>query len=192
MAACSSAVAKVGASLSGGGEEEAVHPIVRGHLRVEGGGEHAALADEDGLAPPAREDLDRGARRLQPRGADEHAAHGAIEARGVELRLERLRLTPVPVALHHGVEEPQARLGLSCAQQPGYFLLGGVPLLPGLLRQEEALARLPEEQRSAVALVLIEGLSYKEAAHVMQVPVGTLTSRLARGREALQEMLGDS
>jgi len=61
-----------------------------------------------------------------------------------------------------------------------------------LLAVEEALARLPEEQRSAVALVLIEGLSYKEAAHVMQVPVGTLTSRLARGREALQEMLGDS
>ncbi|HEY6825024.1 MAG TPA: sigma-70 family RNA polymerase sigma factor [Steroidobacteraceae bacterium] len=59
-----------------------------------------------------------------------------------------------------------------------------------LLAVEEALARLPEEQRSAVALVLIEGLSYKEAAHVMQVPIGTLTSRLARGREALQEMLG--
>jgi RNA polymerase sigma-70 factor (ECF subfamily) len=61
-----------------------------------------------------------------------------------------------------------------------------------LLAVEEALARLPEEQRSAVALVLIEGLSYKEAAHVMQVPVGTLTSRLARGREALQQMLGDN
>ena len=69
----------------------------------------------------------------------------------------------------------------------------GVPE-PGhveLLAVEEALARLPEEQRSAVALVLIEGLSYKEAAHVMQVPIGTLTSRLARGREALQQMLGD-
>jgi RNA polymerase sigma-70 factor, ECF subfamily len=58
-----------------------------------------------------------------------------------------------------------------------------------LLSVQEALARLPEEQRSAVALVLIEGLSYKEAAHVMQVPIGTLTSRLARGREALQQLL---
>ena len=58
-----------------------------------------------------------------------------------------------------------------------------------LLSVQEALARLPEEQRSAVALVLVEGLSYKEAAHVMQVPIGTLTSRLARGREALQRML---
>jgi RNA polymerase sigma-70 factor, ECF subfamily len=59
------------------------------------------------------------------------------------------------------------------------------------LAVQEALARLPEEQRSAVALVLIEGLSYKEAAHVMEVPIGTLTSRLARAREALQAMLGD-
>lgn len=56
---------------------------------------------------------------------------------------------------------------------------------------QDAMARLPEEQRVAVALVLIEGLSYKEAAHVMDVPIGTLTSRLARGRETLQRMLGE-
>ena len=54
---------------------------------------------------------------------------------------------------------------------------------------ETALARLPEDQRVAVSLVLVEGLSYKDAAGVLDVPVGTLTSRLARGREALQEML---
>jgi RNA polymerase sigma-70 factor (ECF subfamily) len=54
---------------------------------------------------------------------------------------------------------------------------------------ETALARLPEDQRLAVSLVLIEGLSYKDAAEVLEVPLGTLTSRLARGREALQEML---
>ena len=52
-----------------------------------------------------------------------------------------------------------------------------------------ALERLPEEQRLAVALVLVEGLSYREAAQVMEVPIGTLTSRLARGRLALQAML---
>jgi RNA polymerase sigma-70 factor (ECF subfamily) len=61
-----------------------------------------------------------------------------------------------------------------------------------VLSVQQALARLPEEQRSAVALVLIEGLSYKEAAHVMEVPIGTLTSRLARARTALQTMLGAS
>lgn len=58
-----------------------------------------------------------------------------------------------------------------------------------VLAVQEALARLPEEQRTAVALVLIEGCSYKEAAHIMEVPIGTLTSRLARGREALQDIL---
>ena len=42
-----------------------------------------------------------------------------------------------------------------------------------------------------MALVLIEGLSYREAAQVMDVPIGTLTSRLARGRLALQAMLTD-
>jgi RNA polymerase sigma-70 factor, ECF subfamily len=55
---------------------------------------------------------------------------------------------------------------------------------------EAAMERLPEEQRLAVALVLVEGLAYKEAAEVLDVPIGTVTSRLARGREALEAMLG--
>lgn len=63
---------------------------------------------------------------------------------------------------------------------------------PELLCLQDALARLPEDQHLAVALVLVEGLSYKEAAQIMNVPVGTLTSRLARGREALQAMLSDT
>ena len=54
---------------------------------------------------------------------------------------------------------------------------------------EEGLSMLPEEQRTAIALVLIEGLSYQEAADALAVPIGTLTSRLARGREALQKIL---
>jgi RNA polymerase sigma-70 factor (ECF subfamily) len=57
------------------------------------------------------------------------------------------------------------------------------------LSVEAAMAQLPEEQRLAVSLVLVEGLPYKEAAHVLDVPIGTLTSRLARGREALRAML---
>lgn len=58
-----------------------------------------------------------------------------------------------------------------------------------VLSAEDAMARLPDEQRIAVGLVLVEGFSYKEAAEIMGVPIGTLTSRLARGREALQTML---
>ena len=59
-----------------------------------------------------------------------------------------------------------------------------------LLSVQSAMARLPEDQREAVSLVLVEGLPYKEAAEVLDVPIGTLTSRLARGREALQALLG--
>lgn len=57
------------------------------------------------------------------------------------------------------------------------------------LSVQQALARLPPEQRLAVSLVLIEGLPYKDAAQIIGVPMGTLTSRLARGREALQSLL---
>jgi RNA polymerase sigma-70 factor (ECF subfamily) len=69
------------------------------------------------------------------------------------------------------------------------------PLAPAhvdALAVADALARLPDEQRLAVGLVLIEGLSYKEAAYIMEVPIGTLTSRLARARTALQDMLRGS
>jgi RNA polymerase sigma-70 factor (ECF subfamily) len=58
-----------------------------------------------------------------------------------------------------------------------------------LMSVQSAMANLPEDQRTAVSLVLVEGLSYKEAADVLDIPIGTLTSRLARGREALQAML---
>jgi RNA polymerase sigma-70 factor (ECF subfamily) len=54
----------------------------------------------------------------------------------------------------------------------------------------KAVAQLTDEHRAVVALVLVEGLSYQEAADVLAIPVGTVTSRLARAREALQELLG--
>jgi len=57
------------------------------------------------------------------------------------------------------------------------------------LSVQAAMQRLPEEQRLAVSLVLVEGLPYREAAEVLGIPIGTLTSRLARGRESLQSML---
>lgn len=58
------------------------------------------------------------------------------------------------------------------------------------LSVQAAMVRLPEEQRMAIALVLVEGQSYKDAAESLGIPIGTLTSRLARGREALQALLG--
>jgi RNA polymerase sigma-70 factor (ECF subfamily) len=58
------------------------------------------------------------------------------------------------------------------------------------LSVQAAVARLPEDQRLAIALVLVEGLAYKDAAETLGIPIGTLTSRLARGRAMLQAILG--
>lgn len=52
-----------------------------------------------------------------------------------------------------------------------------------------ALRQIPVEQRSALLLVTVDGLSYKEAAEIADVPVGTIMSRLARARLALQAKL---
>ena len=51
-----------------------------------------------------------------------------------------------------------------------------------------ALLTLPIEQREALALVVIDGLSYRDASNILDVPIGTLTSRLARAREALAHL----
>ncbi len=52
-----------------------------------------------------------------------------------------------------------------------------------------ALAELPAEQRTALLLVTVDGMSYKEAAEIAEVPIGTIMSRLARARLALQARL---
>ena len=48
-----------------------------------------------------------------------------------------------------------------------------------------ALAALPDEQRQALLLVAVDGLSYRDAADILEIPIGTLTSRIARARDAL-------
>ena len=53
-----------------------------------------------------------------------------------------------------------------------------------------ALMRLPEDQREVLVLVAIEGLSYRDAAEILSLPMGTLMSRLARAREALRRAVG--
>jgi RNA polymerase sigma-70 factor (ECF subfamily) len=55
---------------------------------------------------------------------------------------------------------------------------------------ERAITQLPEEQRSVILLVGLEGMRYEEVAAVLDVPVGTIRSRLSRGREALRRLTG--
>jgi RNA polymerase sigma-70 factor (ECF subfamily) len=57
---------------------------------------------------------------------------------------------------------------------------------------ERAIAKLPEEQRAVLLLVGLEGMRYEEVAVVLDVPVGTIRSRLSRGREMLRQLMGIS
>ena len=75
--------------------------------------------------------------------------------------------------------------------------LDDVPQLSARAPQEDqahcrditlAMQRLPHDQRAAIALTAVEGLSYDEAAEVLDIPIGTLRSRLSRGREVLRTL----
>jgi RNA polymerase sigma-70 factor (ECF subfamily) len=54
---------------------------------------------------------------------------------------------------------------------------------------ERALGMIPEEQRTVILLVGLEGMRYEEVAEILGVPVGTVRSRLSRGRELLRQLM---
>jgi RNA polymerase sigma-70 factor (ECF subfamily) len=67
----------------------------------------------------------------------------------------------------------------------------GTELMDSLVSEqvEQALMELPEEYRVTVLLCDVEGMSYDEIAQALEVPIGTVRSRLARGRAALRKKL---
>jgi len=84
------------------------------------------------------------------------------------------------------------------ASRPGVQLEDDMPELSRPARESEslelrdldrAIRRLPPEQREVLLLVVLEDMSYDEAARTLGIPIGTVMSRLARAREKLRSML---
>ncbi len=79
--------------------------------------------------------------------------------------------------------------------------LDSLPVEPSLQGPQESRAEcmdtiravycLPEDQRHAILLVAMEDLNYDEAAWILRIPIGTLRSRISRGRQTLRSMCGD-
>lgn len=79
--------------------------------------------------------------------------------------------------------EGDSELGETVAGSDGRHVVGVRRELQAALA---AVLTLPDDQRALVALVIVEGLSYREAADILDVPIGTVMSRLARARAALE------
>jgi RNA polymerase sigma-70 factor (ECF subfamily) len=84
--------------------------------------------------------------------------------------------------LHAPVEEAER-----IAQDPRSAMEASIDLKKAMA----AMQRLPEEQREVVALILIEGFGYRECSEILNLPIGTVSSRLVRGRMALLQMMGE-
>lgn len=84
--------------------------------------------------------------------------------------------------------------GVSVDVDEAFDLSGGdgrsvVEARSDLSAARRAIAALPEDQRSLVALVVLDGQSYKDAAEILGIPIGTVMSRIARARRSIDEFV---
>lgn len=91
-------------------------------------------------------------------------------------RSSRRRGTVVPVEDAHDLVGDDGRVTVESRSE--------------LAAAQRALATVPEDQRAAFVLVVVEGLSYKEAADALEIPIGTIMSRIARARGRIERALG--
>lgn len=74
-------------------------------------------------------------------------------------------------------------------EQVGFDPVPGIEASIDLKIVMTAMDRLPDEQREVVALILVEGVGYRETSELLDLPIGTVSSRLVRGRNALLQSL---
>ncbi|MFB9984494.1 sigma-70 family RNA polymerase sigma factor [Mesorhizobium kowhaii] len=142
--------------------------------------------------------LRRYARSLTRDGTDaEDLVHDALvrayERRGTFRSGGNLRAWLLSIVHNTFIDKMRSRRSEAArVEQAGYLADDSTPAPQEhsvrLTQVREAFFSLPEEQRSALHLVAIEGLSYQQAADASSVPLGTLMSRIGRARAALREM----
>ena len=84
--------------------------------------------------------------------------------------------------------------GVHVEMDEAYGIVGadGLRVLEGrsdLARARSALAALPEDQRVLITLVVLDGMSYKDAAETLDIPIGTVMSRIARARRSIDRQV---
>jgi RNA polymerase sigma-70 factor, ECF subfamily len=84
----------------------------------------------------------------------------------------------------------KARRGISVDIDDVHAIAGddGVQIVEGrsdLAKARDAMDALPDDQRALMALIVIDGQSYKQAAEILDIPIGTVMSRLARARRTI-------
>ena len=115
----------------------------------------------------------------------------ALES-GLSVRPESNLRTWMMTVLHNVFIDDQRRKRVEARHAEALVQMGDESVPPaqeGKVRLEQirrAFLTLPEEQRAALHLVTLEGMAYADAAAVLGIPIGTLMSRLGRGRAALR------
>ncbi len=142
--------------------------------------------------------LRRYARSLTRDGTDaEDLVHDALvrayERRGTFHAGGNLRAWLFSIAHNLFIDRMRSRRSEAArVEQAGHLVDASMPAPQDhsvrLAEVRQAFLALPDEQRSALHLVAVEGLSYQQAADVVGVPLGTLMSRIGRARAALREM----
>src|SRR5262245_51964121 len=157
------------------------------------------LSDDDGLITQQIPRLRRYARALTgDRSAADDLVQDTLERalsryhlwrRGSDLRawlftiMHNIYVNQVRSRSRHQTEalDPEAAADALRGREPDWLALRDL---------DGALARIPEDQRAVLLLVGLEQFTYDEAARVLDIPIGTVMSRLSRGRERLRLLIG--